>query len=150
MSREVCQFRDGDPVWVRNFAPDSRKWRPGKIVRKEGILEYLVCVSDKVRLVYVDQLLARAASVVDCDIIPPDGKVPKVNRSNSRPEVNLSVPTSDPPVVEERNVVIPGDEGISNASTSTPVVTDTEVVNVPERRTSACAKKAPDRLIESM
>ena len=31
-----------------------------------------------------------------------------------------------------------------------PVVTGTEVVNVPERRTSARAKKAPDRLIESM
>ena len=52
---KIREFSEGDLVWVKNQV-GRIKWSPGEIIRRQGLLKYVVNIDSKQRVVHVDHL----------------------------------------------------------------------------------------------
>ncbi|XP_065056420.1 uncharacterized protein K02A2.6-like [Rhopilema esculentum] len=51
------ELRENQPVLVRNHRDSTEKWIPGVIVKKKGLLTYLVKCGQRIRFVHIEHLL---------------------------------------------------------------------------------------------
>ena len=122
-------FQPGDSVWIIDHRSSQHKWIPAFVWSRIGPLTYSIQVSNSVRHVHVEHMLAR-------EVLPPV-QVPtqEANLPTSLPSSQCSIPVSGTAVSQDLQLP---DE--------VPSPLATPQVQIPELRRSGRTIKAPDRL----
>lgn len=142
----IREFQAGDLVWVRNVV-GRKKWSPGQVVRREGVLKYYVDVDGRQRLVHVDHLAKRVqdkdtVECVDSQVNPDQGVMVPVNDSVPSDVTNMPIVPNPVP----NQAIVPNQ--LPNQVIVPNRVHDEIEVQEPEPRRSTRDTKAPQRLIE--
>ena len=155
---KIREFSEGDLVWVKNQV-GRIKWSPGEIIRRQGLLKYVVNIDNRQRVVHVDHLSKRVRPEREPEIEFENVPIPMRLPNDELNNVPMRLPNDElhglpnvPIVGDERNVQEPGPNVVPDVPEvaeppQVPVVADGPIV-VP-RRNPGRARKVPERLIEN-